>query len=1561
MQIEASVLTPPPPPPTATGAEAGVDPEAGFAPRLFPATRIARLAPALSFGSRWDAAHPSPSRRSRPRSAVAAASAAGCTDGAHRRKVSIAGARSPRRSAGEAAAWNLRRLSTVCLQDDGPGADEVAECLMAPWDTGGSRAGRGGFRHPHERRMHKLHCRINLESRRPSAAADTQLAEHHAGPRLWLPHERGVALRLLQVFGPSLGALQAVFARFPVGMLSHEFVTEVSAAVRKAEEATGDAATALQPLPAAAAAAAGDGAGRAQRPSPRAARLAELETELVAEWYSLSEERRSTMHNYDYVETDRVLQWSLAMLFCAVDTGGRQSVRWEDLYVYLIDVANKGKEATQRLDVTHRRYVAYPADAPELGVGGIKKAVYSDSLQRMLFLGWDNVCRLVDPAKVSKVIQTYPVVPRAGRLVDMHLMESAVGGYHQSRLATSGSDGTVRIYDLGSTIMQCTESFGLSQTSLQYLSAAGLLLCGGRLGRVTLLSAPDGERRCRPVGHMSYHSSVVTSFLPLSAESLLSTAMEPDILATNVSTMQVTSTFRGHEKGVFSTTHSPEYSLVGSTGYELQPFLWVTNVARLKPFKLKTKNPHTCRIVRIHMVQGTPEMLTLDIRGSLKVWDIRMMHELYTVQCSPEMASRTITITSPERFHDFAYYVKDRRIITSGGLSAGRPGKGRVWQKTHPVYCVQYAPPEVRRERYVTAEDYGVAALTLLPSRGAILTASGNHATLWDAGSGRKVKTLFYCSNLITAQCVVADERVFSGLCDGLVLVHSSDGAELRRIMLHRVSVALLVTVGVHAVVSSEQAGHAAFLLNVLGPPESIAVAQPRKGSCKVDTVAAAFSGGDGRLLLGEPHNVVSVWECGGDGGGGSPGPDSMEHLPLVGECVNYPREAATTAVLALEGERLFVSADSCGGLHLCRKSGGRAVVSWVGHEPEGVGGDATPVARALWHHAARSFLYCADSDGYVCVYDLAPTLRFDAAESEKRTEERLFHSVFCQAKRGHQSDSVQVDTRSRAVTPSPQLICFFKAHREACGVLCGTATGPRCLFTASSDCSIKLWSMWGRLIGVLSKRETSGGTKRGDLPRTTQEALCRRLMHTPGDGAQRLRYPATHGPLAGSLVGLLGEAEEVDAAAPADPAGQKEDASGGYTPYDDVPPPWGDALFDPPYGFSERADMICNLAKRYATDARSSDESRSTGSSGGGGGGGGAESACGDTSSDGSPAGDSPPLPLRRLRPRKKKPLLPAARRLRRPPPPSAPAAAGAEPAQQDRGSSRPLRTAAAAAAAAAAALCVTGVCGARAVAAPPESASERRRKRLSAVVEEQLGLPRYSPADDVSLRDYEEGRRDAMQGSVLPSPSGPVHSFSRPYPAGVDTPSPHALEKKYQAANRTVLPEWLKAAIASESQALRAIPRPVVPSVLASPPVPDAADPGPPSPLPLTPTAAAAAAASAVDHPAVCIGRLRLSSAVRRREGWGIALRAGDVVALAAGLAVLHVAALQVADARRRAAEEKDDLAGRLSYVERPEELRCPQGLPADEPLLLARPRGRHAGPGVASAKLPRRARPC
>ena len=103
---------------------------------------------------------------------------------------------------------------------------------------------------------------------------------------------------------------------------------------------------------------------------------------------------------------------------------------------------------------------------------------------------------------------------------------------------------------------------------------------------------------------------------------------------TFIFTQLLQQSFVGHEKGVYLLEHSPDFRMLATAGFEYEPLVWVDSQPELPPFRLRDDvQPHKEYIVGLHIVPGTPQVISCDRHGLVKVWDIRRMRAVRCGGC----------------------------------------------------------------------------------------------------------------------------------------------------------------------------------------------------------------------------------------------------------------------------------------------------------------------------------------------------------------------------------------------------------------------------------------------------------------------------------------------------------------------------------------------------------------------------------------------------------------------------------------------------------------------------------------------------------------------------------------------------------------------------------------------------------------------------------------------------------------------------------------------------------------------------------------------------------------
>eukprot|EP01060_Flectonema_neradi_P034646 TRINITY_DN6151_c0_g1_i1.p1 TRINITY_DN6151_c0_g1~~TRINITY_DN6151_c0_g1_i1.p1 ORF type:complete len:407 (+),score=35.25 TRINITY_DN6151_c0_g1_i1:50-1270(+) len=268
----------------------------------------------------------------------------------------------------------------------------------------------------------------------------------HLSQRSWKPSSRAFAISLLQLLG-DMDPIEDMFEKSDNKTLrGFEFVAKMMDLIseRRVNSSTSRPTTCWADY------------DPVQSYNTQSA-IRTRETTLIQEWAALSSSRPSPQHSIDFLGTNRFTEWSLASLFSDIDMHSKDKITWEDLYAYFIGASMNNELYNDQISPI-RSYIltsyktgqgasanSKTRDGTGTAIRSIKKIRYIDDLTRMIFLGHDNICKLVNPTGM-RVIQSYPWEIEYGKTLDVDVIPTTQSTH---LLATSTSDGCVRLYDVG--------------------------------------------------------------------------------------------------------------------------------------------------------------------------------------------------------------------------------------------------------------------------------------------------------------------------------------------------------------------------------------------------------------------------------------------------------------------------------------------------------------------------------------------------------------------------------------------------------------------------------------------------------------------------------------------------------------------------------------------------------------------------------------------------------------------------------------------------------------------------------------------------------------------------------------------------------------------------------------------------------------------------------------------------------------------------------------------------------------------------------------------------------
>ena len=228
-------------------------------------------------------------------------------------------------------------------------------------------------------------------------------------------------------------------------------------------------------------------------------------------------------------------------------------------------------------------------------------------------------------------------------------------------------------------------------------------------------------------------------------------------------TKTVKQSLRGHSKTVRSLAYMHDYKILVSAGFDHEALVW-------NPFLSRALLPlrgHNAPLVRCMAVPGTPQLVTADSSGCVKIWDVRRFSEW-----------QTLKVDTIGEVGDAVLLAPDDKIVLCGTrlqplVRRNQAGDPDCAAQSAPSLCV-----------------YNSTSATFI-------TAAGRDVRVWDANTGHLTRTYQnIADSAITALCLDGQrQRKFCiATHTGVVTVHDAlNGTFMKTLHTHGAEVSSML------------------------------------------------------------------------------------------------------------------------------------------------------------------------------------------------------------------------------------------------------------------------------------------------------------------------------------------------------------------------------------------------------------------------------------------------------------------------------------------------------------------------------------------------------------------------------------------------------------------------------------------------------------------------------------------------------------------------------------------------------------------------------------------------
>merc|ERR1719482_424395 len=244
---------------------------------------------------------------------------------------------------------------------------------------------------------------------------------------------------------------------------------------------------------------------------------------------------------------------------------------------------------------------------------------------------------------------------------------------------------------------------------------------------------------------------------------LASASADGTILLWDTATMRWRKQFKGHKKGTYSLAYSMDSHCLLTAGLDQEVYVWNPYVDRKPIFKLKG---HTHALCGVSVIPGTPQILSADVTGTFRLWDMRNFRTVQTFGGNE----------SVNDFNTFCTMPPHKRVAAGGS---------RVVLYD---YQDEWSGESVTDTASVTDALYN-------PTAGTFYTVSKQSVKAWNAGSGRLFKVLRDIAKHEITAATISDSgrKLYLGDACGRVAAHElNNGTLLTEFEKHRTDISCL-------------------------------------------------------------------------------------------------------------------------------------------------------------------------------------------------------------------------------------------------------------------------------------------------------------------------------------------------------------------------------------------------------------------------------------------------------------------------------------------------------------------------------------------------------------------------------------------------------------------------------------------------------------------------------------------------------------------------------------------------------------------------------------------------
>jgi WD40 repeat protein len=453
------------------------------------------------------------------------------------------------------------------------------------------------------------------------------------------------------------------------------------------------------------------------------------------------------LHHLPEIEDQVSLVNSLNELFAEIDVNDDKHLEWDEFSNYIIEIGLARKD--QGFVQVIKNYKPSEWRDTVKHDNDIEYITYFPETKHLLVTERDNKKFKIYNMKTGKF--EGEVKGHTGAVI------SAYHIHDRGMVVTSSNDLSIILWEDSSYSQVHKINSPIIPISMTYFDS--VLYAGGPEGMIFYWNLSDLTQRLLqhhafPRVNDFYHDkSAVTAMMPIPSLDLLVTSdLGGQILLWNVPSLEPNRKMKRLPKGIYSLDWSSDVGCLFSAGLDRAAYVWNPYVTKYI-YKL---SGHIHSLVGIKCVPDSHQLVTADISGMFKVWDIRTFTCIQSFN-APVAELNTFSVTFPEK-----------KIVA---------GAKRLF-----IYT--YEEPKDQNK-----VDEGIPLMCLYnPLYNTFISAHPSCVKIWNAADGQLIKVLrnLTPNDITTIQLDNKKRKLFLGDSKGRVLTFKvKNGTKIKKFKRH--------------------------------------------------------------------------------------------------------------------------------------------------------------------------------------------------------------------------------------------------------------------------------------------------------------------------------------------------------------------------------------------------------------------------------------------------------------------------------------------------------------------------------------------------------------------------------------------------------------------------------------------------------------------------------------------------------------------------------------------------------------------------------------------------------